>query len=146
MISRGSQPDRNVGRRSWSARPVLVLVGVGLVLVGVVLWSLEREKGGWEGTGLGHHLVSYDEQTGQALVWSEDGEIVFRGNDDTEVEEWIESRRSRDFTVPILMMAGGVLIAAFGITRPSIREQAPSPRPSDAERTDEDPPKAERAV
>lgn len=109
--------------RPWPVRVLSVLVGVCLVLFGMVLWGLEQEEGGWEGSGLGHHVVGYDELTDEVVVWNEDGEIVFRGTDMGEADAWIESQRSRDFTVPILVMAGGGLLIALGV--------APSPATQD---------------
>lgn len=101
--------------RPWSLRVFSVLLGVGFVLFGLVLWGLEQEKGGWEGSGLGHHVVSYDELTDEVVVWNEDGAIVFRGSDMGEADEWIESQRTRNFAAPILVAVAGGLLIAFGV-------------------------------
>lgn len=78
-------------RRPWALRVLLALVGVGSVFVGLVLWGMEQEKGGWEGSGLGHHVVGYDEETDEVVVWNEAGEIVFSGTEMGEADAWIES-------------------------------------------------------
>lgn len=124
---------RQFERRGWHRPPllrfVLVVLGVLLGLVGWVAWALEQEKGGWEGTALeGHFTVEegiedVEEGIYRALVRGEEGEVLFEGSSAEEVDEWIESQRNRDFTVPILMLSASAVLLLGGL--------GPSPRMPD---------------
>ena len=85
-----------------------------MLLAGWVAWDLEQEKGGWDESGLGHHMVEEDGLTGRARVWNEDGKIVFEGTSIEEVDAWIESQRNRSFVVPVLLFALGAALLALG--------------------------------
>jgi hypothetical protein len=119
--------ERNGWHRPWPLRIVSVVVSVTLLLTGWVAWALEQDKGGWEGTDLGHFTVEegYDEfgSPTHALVRGEGGEVLFESTSVDEVDAWIESQRNRDFTVPILLLAGGIVLLLVGL--------APSPRTRD---------------
>lgn len=67
---------------------------------------MEQEKGGREGSGVGHNVVEEDHLNNRVIVWDEDDEIVFGGTSLEEVNSWIESHCIRNFTVPILWFAG----------------------------------------
>ncbi len=119
MFTYERELERRRRHRPWLLRVVLVVLGLLVTLFGWLMWSLEQEKGGWEDSGLGHFVVGHDVQTGRAVVWGEDGEILYEADTAEDVDAWIESRRSRDFTIPLLVVAGGVLLVVFGV--------APSP-------------------
>ena len=116
--------ERELEPRRWHRplllRVVLLLLGLLVTLSGWLMWTLEQEKGGWEESGLGHFVVGHDVQTGRAVVWGEDGEILYEADTAEDVDAWIESRRSRDFTIPVLVVAFGVVLVVLGV--------APSPR------------------
>jgi hypothetical protein len=97
-------------RRSIPFRLGFAFVGVAALLFGLLLWSLEQEYGGWEGSGLGDHMVvGQDETTGMAVVIGDGGEVLFEGSSYEEADAWIDAQRSRDFTVPIVVMSAGAV-------------------------------------
>ena len=117
--------ERRGWHRSWALRVVLVLLGAFVIMSGWFMWTLEQEKGGWEETDLGHFVVGEDEQTGRAVVWGEGGQILYEARRIEDVDAWIESQRSRDFTVPALVIAGGGLLVVLGVA-PSLRTKGES--------------------
>lgn len=122
--------ERRGWHRPWPLRVVLVVLGVVVTLSGWFMWTLEQEKGGWEGSGLGHFVVGDDEQTGRVVVWGEEGEILYEARRSEDVDAWIESQRHRDFTIPAFVIAGGVLLTVVGVA-PSLRVKVePSERRS----------------
>lgn len=132
MFTYERELERRGWHRAWPLRVVLVVLGSFVVLSGSLMWSLEQEKGGWEGSGLGHFVVGEDEQTGRAVVWGEEGEILFEARRIQDVDAWIESRRNRDFTIPALVIAGGGLLVVLGIA-PSLRAKG---EPAERRRAD----------
>ena len=127
---------KELARKGWH-RPVpvrvfAVVAGALLVLLGLVMWTFEQEMGGWEGSGLGHHSVEEDAVTGRALIRGETGEVLFESASIQEANEWVESQRNRNFTVPILVMVAAGLLVVVGVApsprKPAMDEPA-SPRP-----------------
>ena len=127
MVTYRKELERKGWHRPWPIRVLLVVVGVGLLLGGWVAWDLEQEKGGWEGSGLGHHMI--EETPDRVIVRGEDGAIVFEGSSIQEVEAWIEGQRSRNFTVPILLLAGGAVLLVLGVAPSPRRPEHPNAEP-----------------
>ena len=113
--------EQDVEPRGWhrprSVRIALVVGGLVALLVGGFMWTLEQEYGGWEGTGLGHHVIAFDE-SGRTTVSTEDGSTHEFASVE-EAEAWIEDQRDRDFTASIVVVVVGGLSLVVGL--------APSP-------------------
>lgn len=110
--------ERRRWHRPWLVRVALVALAVFVGLFGFVGWSLEQEKGRWEGGVLSGHFVVEDDGR-NAVVRGERGEVLFEGRIE-QVDRWIESQRHRDFTVPTLLLVGSGVLLAMGL--------GPSPR------------------
>ncbi len=124
MVTYRRDQARRHWHRPWPVRVVLVGVGVVVVLVGLVGWSLEGEYGG--DPDREEYVVGHDEATGLATVEGESG-VVFQGTE-AEVDAWLEEQRgSRNYLVPVLLIAGGSLAFLAGL--------APSPRARTIDRT-----------
>ena len=118
MVTYRRHLERRGWHRPWPLRLILIVLGGFVVVFGLLLWSFEQDKGGWEGTELGHFMV--EDSPGRAVVYGEGGEVLFEGTDIAEVEAWIENQRHRDFTVPFLVITAGAMVVAVGV--------APSPK------------------
>lgn len=97
-------------------RALLVVMGMALGFVGVVAWSLEAEYGA--GT---NHVVETDSASDVGRVYEVDEqtgtqELLFEGTV-AEAEAFAEERRTtgRNFLIPVLLIAGGAGLFAFGI-------------------------------
>lgn len=63
------------------------------------------------------YVISEDVETGQVLVHGEDGETVYESTDMGDAEAYTEAQRgSRNYTVPILLIAGGALSVLLGVS------------------------------
>lgn len=115
--------DRNLEKKGWH-RPIpirifMVLIGLVLFLAGNVGWDLESIYGG--DPDRQEYVIGWDDELGGAVVLGDNGEIVYEATDIDDAEEWVEGQRgSRDYTVPILLIGGGVVLVLVGV--------APSPR------------------
>ena len=105
MVTYRKELERKGWHRPPAIRVLLAVAGVLVVLLGWVMWTFEQEKGGWEGSGLGHFTEEQAGPSDPVIVRGETGEILFEGSTIEEVDAWIESQRNRDFTVPILVIA-----------------------------------------
>jgi hypothetical protein len=128
MVTYRRELERKGWHRNGLVRLVLVVAALFVGLLGYVTWTFEQDKGGWEDSGLGHHMVEAGEVGDPVRVWNENGEIVFEGTSIEEAEAWIESRRSRNFTVPSLLLVGSAVLFLLGVG-PSPRKQEPAEPP-----------------
>lgn len=135
MVTYRRELERKGWHRPFPVRILLLIVGLGLLLAGWVAWDLEQEKGGWEGSGLGHFVVEDDELGDGVLVRGENDEILFEGDSYEDVDEWIESQRNRNFTVPILLLASGALFLVAGIGPSPKRQVLVEAKPHEEVRT-----------
>lgn len=126
MVTYRREYERRGWHRPLPVRVVLFSLGVLAGLIGWVAWTMEQEKGGWEGTVLAdpftveEGIEDVEEGTYRALVRSEEGEILFEATSIEEVDAWIESQRSRNFTIPVLLLIGSAVLLVVGL--------GPSPR------------------
>jgi hypothetical protein len=106
---------------------VLVLVGLVLLVAAGVGWSLEKEYGG--DPDRAEYVIGHDAQTGQATVQGQEG-MVYEASNIADAEAYVESQRgSRNYTVSILLLTGGVLAIIAGIApSPLARESRPASR------------------
>lgn len=123
---------RGLSRRGWyrsiPIRVLLIIVGVGLFFVGGVARSLEEEYGG--DPDRQEYVIGWDDQLGGAVVLGEGGEVVYDATDVNDAEAWVESQRgSRNFTVPILFMASGVILFVAGVAPSPTRQEPESTAP-----------------
>ena len=125
MFTYRKELERRGWHRPWPVRLVLVVAGLFIGLIGLVGWSLEKDKGGWEGSGLGHHMVEEDQTANRVLIRGENNEILFEGSSLEEANAWIDSQRNFDFTVPILLLTASGLLVIAGIG-PSLRKPEPN--------------------
>ena len=128
MFTYRREQERKGWHRPWPLRLLFVVVALFVGLLGLVGWSLEKDMGGWDDSGLGHHMVEEDQLANRVLVRGENNEILFEGTNMVEANEWIESQRNFDFTTPILLLVGAALLLIAGIG-PSLRRAEPSPVP-----------------
>ena len=113
MTDRAERTGRQAS--TW-LRAALALLGAAVVLCGFVAWALETEYGGWDEADLGHAVVGYDEATGRAAVYASDGgAVLFEADSLAEVDAWIEDQRTRNYTVPTLLIAGGGVLVLVGV-------------------------------
>jgi hypothetical protein len=114
--------------RPWPVRVGLALLGLVLLLAGLVGWELEDVYGGDPDR---QEYVIGDEP-GRAVVLGDDGEVVYESTDIADAEAYVQGERgSRDYAVPILLIAGGVLAIIAAVAPSPVRhEPEPTTPPS----------------
>lgn len=119
MFTYRKELERKGWHRPLPVRVVLVVLALFVGLYGWFEWTMEQDKGGWGDLDIG--MVEEGEFGDRAFVWNEAGdEVIFEGTSIEEVDAWIESQRDRDFTMPMLLLAGSAVLLVVGA--------APSPR------------------
>ena len=116
MVTYRRDLERKGWHRPWPVRVAAVFLGIPIFLLGMVAWSLEDIYGGDDDR---QEYVTSEEVGGPVRVHDQWG-IVFEGTQE-EVDAWLAAERgSRNYTVPFVMTALGVLLVLVGVT--------PSPR------------------
>jgi hypothetical protein len=121
------QATKRSWRQSITVRILLILFGVILGTVGYVAFALETEYGG--DVDRVEYVIAHEAGGSvQALTTDESGhEVVAFEGTQAEVDAFLERERgSRNYTVPILLLAGGAVTALLGVVPPRTAPGTPA--------------------